>query len=395
MKLFVTGMFRSGTTYLARSLNSVPGCAVASDPLLPLFKHFRAAVLEGARPSWLPTDPLPHYYFDPRTSGQYLATTAASLAEWKPRSPDDLWASLKGAAGEFSPRLANRVPWLADATFLEWLEAILLQIGRVYSGGDVVGFKEVWATEFARPVLNGLPDSQVLLVVRDPRGVYASKAYSPSRYPLAFVARHWRKQVAAFLGAQREYGARCHVVRFEDMINHPDVVADNLSATLSLSKADLLTAFANPLDDSGAPWTVNSSHGENLVSRSKVRRDWQDLLSYAEAASLELLCGAEMAYFGYEFTALPTEDARAWESASLLGRHLGAAEEVGEARASVAAWLGPHIGSTQEFVQDESRRYRALREESFDSGAPDWLFLEAEARHILRDAWHKKWMTDP
>lgn len=393
MKLFVTGMFRSGTTYLARSLNSVPGCAVASDPLLPLFKHFRAAVLEGARPSWLPTDPLPHYYFDRRTSGQYLAITAASLAEWKPSSPDDLWASLKGAAGEFSPRLANRVPWLVDATFLEWLESILLQIGRVYSGDDVVGFKEVWATEFARPILNGFPDSQVLLVVRDPRGVYASKAYSPSRYPLAFVARHWRKQVAAFLGAQREYGARCHVVRFEDMINYPDVVADNLSSVLSISRADLLSAFASPRDDSGDPWTVNSSHGETLVSRSTSRPRWQDLLSNAEAASLEILCGAEMAYFGYEFAAMSSEDVRAWESANLLKWHLGQAEEIGQARASVATWLQPHVGSTQEFVEDESRRYRALWEDSFDSAAPDRLFLEAEARHILRDAWHKKWVT--
>ena len=39
--LFVTGMFRSGTTLLARSLGAHPKIISASDPYFEFFKHIR------------------------------------------------------------------------------------------------------------------------------------------------------------------------------------------------------------------------------------------------------------------------------------------------------------------------------------------------------------------
>ena len=43
MKQFfiVTGIFRSGTTWLARALNSHPQISFESDPIAPIFNSFR------------------------------------------------------------------------------------------------------------------------------------------------------------------------------------------------------------------------------------------------------------------------------------------------------------------------------------------------------------------
>ena len=43
-RLYVTGMFRSGTTTLSRALNTHPEIAFASDPFLDLFKILRSDV---------------------------------------------------------------------------------------------------------------------------------------------------------------------------------------------------------------------------------------------------------------------------------------------------------------------------------------------------------------
>ena len=40
-KYFISGMFRSGTTMIARMLHANPNIVCASDPFAPIFKSFR------------------------------------------------------------------------------------------------------------------------------------------------------------------------------------------------------------------------------------------------------------------------------------------------------------------------------------------------------------------
>mgnify|MGYP001218363097 CR=1 FL=1 len=64
-QLLATGMFRSGTTLLARMLDSHPSICLASDPFAPLFKCFRDEIAYNLiGESFDINSPLNDYYFD-------------------------------------------------------------------------------------------------------------------------------------------------------------------------------------------------------------------------------------------------------------------------------------------------------------------------------------------
>ena len=72
MKLFISGMFRSGTTLLARMLNSHPSICVASDPFASIFKSFRNEIaIEHIGSKYDKDSPYDDYYY----SNQHIFTS--------------------------------------------------------------------------------------------------------------------------------------------------------------------------------------------------------------------------------------------------------------------------------------------------------------------------------
>ena len=77
-KLFVTGMFRSGTTMLARMLASHGDMAFASDPFSRIFKSLRNSLAEHTGQEIDPASPLDDYYFSPQGIQLLAATRSVS-----------------------------------------------------------------------------------------------------------------------------------------------------------------------------------------------------------------------------------------------------------------------------------------------------------------------------
>ena len=64
-QLFVTGIFRSGTTLLARMLNTHKSICMASDPFAPIFKCFRNEIAQKKKGGFFDNhSPLNDYYFN-------------------------------------------------------------------------------------------------------------------------------------------------------------------------------------------------------------------------------------------------------------------------------------------------------------------------------------------
>jgi Sulfotransferase family len=205
--VFVLGSPRSGTTFLAGAIGSLPGFVDLGE-VAPV----KAAVPELAR-------------LDPPAAARRLRRTLAVARR----------VGLVGAVRpvEQTPELAHVV----DVLPLAFPEAQVVHIVR--DGRDVVSslLEKTWL----RPVRSGADDAGVAY------GAYARFWVEPERrdeFEAASDARRaawaWRRYVSAARGAQ----AAKHELRYEMLTSDPTAVAAELAAYLGAPEERLATALA-------------------------------------------------------------------------------------------------------------------------------------------------------
>ena len=305
--LFMTGMFRSGTTTMARALNAHPGIAFASDPFNEVFKALRSE--EAARISQ-PTPvmaPLGDYYFDP--DGQALlknllwqTTLDVPFTVW---TRDQLLERLRPRCETYSGSVAPFLNELAGNSYREMLESLLGSIREAYAGPEttVVGFKEVWTTEFVPAIARTWPEAKFITVERDPRAVCASKNVRAERYPWTFMARQWRKLAALdyLIGVLPELEGRVLRIRYEDFVVAPEEVTRRICTFLGIPWDPAMADPSAYRDGAGAPWYQNTAYGDGGGGFDvRALERWRSVLAGRETQLIELMCGSEMALHGYE-----------------------------------------------------------------------------------------------
>lgn len=316
--LFMTGMFRSGTTTMARALNVHSGIAFASDPFNEVFKALRS---EEAYKISQPTPvmaPLQDYYFDPE--GQELLQRIlwdidldTPLTVW---SKAQLLERLRPRCETYSQALAPLLGSLEGGTYREILENLLGRVRAAYGKPEteVIGFKEVWSTEFIPAIARTWPETRFITVVRDPRAVCASKNVRDERYPWHFMARQWRKLAALdyLFGVLPELKDRVLQIRYEDFISAPEEVTQSICEFLDISWDPAMADPSAYKDGAGNPWYQNTSYGkaDSGFDISALQR-WRDVLKEKETRLIELMCGPEMALHGYEKETLQDGEADA------------------------------------------------------------------------------------
>lgn len=313
--LFVTGMFRSGTTLTGRAIHAHKDIALASDGLFPLFKSLRNAIAAGTGPTFQNDfeAPLKDYYFGVQRE-IYEAVWESSLdiplekdeaAKMRRRIAD--WSS---AHEQYAPLLAHRVDEAEGASYREFLARLLYLVHDIYGNGStrVTAFKEVWTAEFIPALARSFPDMRFLCIVRDPRGVFASKKLRESQYPPLFMARQWRKLAAlSFLLAHDEaLGPKVRLIRFEDLIAAPEKTARGICEFLDLDWDESMVHPERFVNGLGLPWLQNSAYNDGKAEfRTETIHRWKKYLSAKEVCFIDYLCGPEMNLFGYETVHLP------------------------------------------------------------------------------------------
>ena len=71
-RLFVTGMFRSGTTLLARAFNAHPSISFASDPFFEFFKHARNTYYTGKEEDFDSNQPLSDKFWEDKKRQKFF-----------------------------------------------------------------------------------------------------------------------------------------------------------------------------------------------------------------------------------------------------------------------------------------------------------------------------------
>ncbi len=305
--VLVTGMFRSGTTLMARMLDAHPCVSFASDPYRPMFNDLRDRIAIGnglASPDSLQS-PLSSYFCDETERRIMKSVRESNLSV--PIPAEDLRRLvpvLIERARLFVPKIAERMHEIGGGTYDEIYSSMMDLVRRTYGkqGARIVGHKEVWCTEFVRPLARSFPDMKFILMVRDPRAVFASNRLQ-ARYPWLFLVRQWRKLAALtwIFSHDADLRESVLVVRYEELIADCESTARRICNFLDVDFSPDMIDGGGFRDGWGNPWRQNSVYsGASSVITNRLAEKWREVLTPEEVRFVETLCSPDMQVFGYE-----------------------------------------------------------------------------------------------
>ena len=339
--IWVTGMFRSGTTLLAKMFDAHPAIAFASDPYRPFFNDLRDVIAKenGLLNNNPPHMPLSDYFCDDEQLQAMKLIQKSSLEEKiSDAHLDDLKIRIRDRGMEFSPFVANKVVGtLKGNTYRKLFSSMMELVQQCYGKGDeeTIGIKEVWCNEFTGVLLRAFSNMKAINIVRDPRAVFASRSVVGEKYPLIFLIRQWRK-LAIFTWLftnMDEFSNSLLVVKYEDLIKNPEEISRKICSFVDVDFSLNMIDGAKFRHGDGSTWLQNSSFGKGSEISTKYSEKWRSVLRQEEIRLIEMLCFHEMKLFGYK----PLNDGVESISRGLVYNPLIIKEE------ELAGWIKPFV----------------------------------------------------
>jgi len=303
-RLFISGMFRSGTTLFARMLHTHNNIACASDPFRPFFNCLRDAIARDIGVSVDGFDPLGDYFADKTEVELFDAVQQTTLNRQFPDDVrDELYDRIISHAEPFSPKITTQLDAIRGETFRDVYDDLWSHVPAAYGDGNEQweGTKEVWMTEFTPVLAHAYPDSKFLHIVRDPRAVCASKnVQQDTKYPWLFLIRQWRKLAILSNRYDRQLHDRVRIVRYEDLVTSPQDTVTDICEFLEIEVDRRLLDPSNFVDGAGAQWLQNTSYEGSQASFNTDSVDkWKGILTDREVKYIEQLVYPEMRLYDY------------------------------------------------------------------------------------------------
>ncbi len=354
-RIFVTGMFRSGTSVTARALSAHPRLLVVGDPYVYFFKGYRNFLYERAGISeWNPDEPMSDHFLDPHH--EVLQEIAA--ADFSEPIPLSIANKIKSDIVEWKtsqhPRLCERISQVSGETFAAFYDSLIQALHDAYPDPKVeqLGTKACWSEEFIPALARAFPEMRFVILIRDLRAVVASQnsrsGEGAGKRPLLFYIRQWRKSVAFAMSlAKSDLAGRLLVMRYEDLIEDSDTWLTRLCDHLQVD-ADAAVLDPAQYSDGNETWRPNSSY-EAVGGIYRSSRDrWRSVLTPREIAMIDTLAGPELRALEY-----PTE-----KPGAVLDFLADAPEPAYE---ELAAWV--RECSAGDYLEDPTRFFAEIAKE--------------------------------
>ncbi|MBM3506212.1 MAG: sulfotransferase [Alphaproteobacteria bacterium] len=314
-QLIVSGTYRSGTTLVQKRLDAHRSCAVVMQPAVPFFRMLRECLHRAGAPVSDPTGPMGIAFPNEPTalSGMLRRLVIGGAEVHRAISDTATLARSQAERGDrdgLQPRMVDALrTHLRPGTAMEVIEGFFAAL-RAYRGaaaGTCIGFKDVYIQEIIDGMLGADdPDLRVILVLRDPRAVLASRNFGafrgaidgPNQHPLLLVARMWTSAARWQRALLQRYPGRVHALSYEQLVTQRQATMDALWRFIGVNPDDA-GGDETLRCESGRPWTRNSSYSE---SGDVTRSDWRAVLPRETIGALEFLCGDDMIRHGYEPT---------------------------------------------------------------------------------------------
>lgn len=303
---YITSMFRSGSTMLARMLDVHPKVASASDPMRPLFNSFRYDLGSKDYCSHHGRfDPLGDYFLQ---DCDLLQRALEASLDISPKiSASELIKTVAQRAEMFSGLYADQLdPKKLFSTYKDCIQYFLDTMGEVYGHRQekdycCVAFKEVWSTEFYPALKKSFPTMKCIVIVRDPRAVLASKNATGEPYPYIFMGRQWRKLAILSAYIDNVY-EDVLLLRYEDVVSRPEEYISKICSFIDIEYNENLLDLALYKCGRGEPWKQNTSYKDTKSRRINARSmdKWKNTLDKRDVLSIEIFTHDWMRYFEYE-----------------------------------------------------------------------------------------------
>ena len=313
--LSISGMFRSGTTLLARMLHSHSKIIVASDTMAEFFKSIRNEQYIENGININPTFPFDSNFNDNNSSLRNIIENSDFDIPIKCINPQELIQKIKVASEPFSPIFTSNLNevFISDKNYLDLFTRLLDTIEKSYykQEAEVLGFKTVWTEEFQSVFLNTFSNGKVLFIIRDPRSTIASSfAIHNHRYPLEFLIRQWRKSVfyaLMFTEISQKFKDKCILIKYEELIQNPHLSITKILNFLDLKLEKSLLEPSNFRDGKNEKWVQNTSYDSPKEKFNTTNMEkWKQILPINIIKFIEYSCYPEMLKLNYlpEYTKL-------------------------------------------------------------------------------------------
>jgi len=335
--LFITGMFRSGTTLLSRIIQAHPDCCCANDPLLPFFKEIRNVVAKDNDVQLLRQDePISDYYYDMRYNGLLQALLGFDMGRQAKLDQTALKEAIAKYTNGFSTLILPLLDQIGGQTYRDILLSAYRIIHKSYGTGStlITGMKNPWLDEFSPSILSALDNLKVIHLIRDCRAVCSSKLHQHEKYPWPFMVRQWRKSgTVIWRNHALESSERILIVRYEDLVANPEKTCNSICQFLGIAYNPDMINPEKFIGHDGLPWRANTSYSQMTSGITTTSLDkWKMKLAAPELGFIETCCADVMRRFDY-----PLSSIEALHPGDVFSKELEMPEE------SLAQWLRPFL----------------------------------------------------
>ncbi|WP_159978395.1 sulfotransferase [Roseobacter cerasinus] len=276
--VFLSGVYRSGTTFLTAVVNNIPAIAAASSTV----KYLRFCYPHFSNPA------------DPAELRRLLEQTNERVSKrWGLHLSEEAVSSQLSDGQITHSRVYDAIMQsllVADKPgATRWAEKLAAQ------WRDIPLFLEMF------------PKGQVVHVMRDPRDVTASyKKMTYEPWPTYLdAALNCKGAMMELPNLQRTHGTdRILILRAEDLATNLPGEMCKICEFLGEPYVDDMADLSRFSEIKGEAWRTNTSFEETGDNYSKATSRWERHLDPEEVFLVEMICQPDMAAFGYEGSGL-------------------------------------------------------------------------------------------
>ena len=162
--------------------------------------------------------------------------------------------------------------------------------------------------ELAISALNKIfPNSKIIYMIRDPRGMIAStKKFSSTIInapQISRLASNWNRCVVSYESTRRRLPSRIDMVRYEDLVKNSREELQRLCKFLNIEFKDRMLEFDKCTTGAYGNFPRHNSSFEKkengLIFTSSINK-WKETLKEDETSLINSICGELMKRYGYE-----------------------------------------------------------------------------------------------